>query len=644
MKKILAFLLAATMLCAMFVLPSAAADDVNYAQDFNYIEKAPKVDGKVTTKEYGSVLPVHKYSEATSQFNLESAKTKNVDWDFSFYAAWNEGGLYMAWVVESPVHAPLPKGEFDTGGNVIGDNFTTESLGYMWMHSCVQFIITPGAPGAGTDYTGNYLEVGFCELEDHETGRIAWAYPTNVSADKVALDKWQAKVVRDAAAETTTYEIAIPWDMLGVDQSGTGAQFGLTYAVAAQDHYENGTASMVEWQNGVLNDKLPNNAAVITTVGGKVDIIDHVKKNGKIPDEIKDKKQLVIDGVNAQVAAEDAILLTDIHKLDEDDLGAQVNEDTGETSGYNFKYTYNWVLKPTDEKDIYELVEIVVGNGSIPTFNTKFEKGMLLVGFHTDGNSTSDGYARKALAETLAVGTTVGLWGIDLKGSKTESGKPDTLYLNSCLYVVKEVEPEDPMAPVEGTITEDGAVKLYSAADDAELALTADQLKDVYVLVYDANGKLVMVGNNLAATTVPAGGDAITFTDADAKLLAVYNDASSLYASATAGANGEIVIDRATPGVNCPYDLTLTTGEDGVVSYSISKIPAVVEPPVDSSSTVESSTATSSKPATSATSSDASGVDDDNAGIPVWVWIVIAVVVVAIVAVVVVVVLKKKKA
>ena len=39
MKKILAFLLATTLLCAMFVLPSAAADNINYEEEFEFDEE-----------------------------------------------------------------------------------------------------------------------------------------------------------------------------------------------------------------------------------------------------------------------------------------------------------------------------------------------------------------------------------------------------------------------------------------------------------------------------------------------------------------------------------------------------------------------------------------------------------------------------
>ena len=47
MKKILSFLLVATMLVAMFVMPSAAEDSVNYEAEFPFVDKAPKIDGTV---------------------------------------------------------------------------------------------------------------------------------------------------------------------------------------------------------------------------------------------------------------------------------------------------------------------------------------------------------------------------------------------------------------------------------------------------------------------------------------------------------------------------------------------------------------------------------------------------------------------
>ncbi len=638
MKKLLAFLLAATMLCAMLVLPSAAADNVNYQQDIDYVKTAPKIDGVVKSKEYGSILPVHRYSESQSQFVTNEGHTKLTDWDFEFYAAWDKNNLYMAWVVESDVHAALPKKEFDTGGNPISDNFTNESLGYMWMHSCVQFIITPGAPGGDANYTDNYLEVGFCELEDHTTGRIAWKYPTTVSSDQIALDKWQAVVKRDDAKGTTTYEIAIPWKMSGIEEAGTDKQFGLTYAVAAQEHYENKDPGMIEWQNGVLGGKYPNNAAVITLKAEEEIILDTgVKKDGKIPSELAEYTHLVIDKVNKNIVGEDSVILTDIRNLTEKDFDIETDPETGEwISGYNLRYTHNWLLAPTEEKNIYEIVEVVptVGDGTLPVFKTKFEKDMLIVAFHSDGQQ--GGAARAALAKSITEGSIVGLWEVDLRNG-------DTKYKNSSVYVI---EAADPNAPFEGGFSED--VKLHSATD-ADLVLDAEtaNLDELFVLVFDKDGRLVKVGEKLATTTVPAGGNAITFTEDNDDLKEIYDNASTLFASTTAGENGEILIDA---NLGCPYELTLNTAEDGTVTYSISKVASIIDNGGDEQGSTDNgnnnTNNNTSKPDKEDESSEPVDEEEEEKNLT-WLWIVLGVVgglaVVAVIVVVIIVLLKKKK-
>ena len=418
MKKLLSFILALTMLCAMLVLPSFAADNVNYEQTFEFVKTAPKVDGVVKSGEYGDILPIHKYSESKSQFVTNEGHTKLTGWDFSFFSAWDYNTLYMAWVVESDVHAPLPKAEFDWDGTPIGDNFTSESLGYMWMYSSVQFIITPGAPLKGyTSYDDNYLEVGFCELEDHTTGRATWKYPAGVSADQIALDKWQAVVKRDDAKGTTTYEVAIPWRMIGIESADTNQQFGLTYAVAAQEHY-NKTPGMIEWQNGILGGKFPDNAAVITLRGGimigpvdPVDPVDPEKTNGTIPEYFANKTHLIIDKVDEGIAGEDAALITDIWNLDL----------------YNLNWTYNLLLKPIYYgSTLYEVVEVCQSAGEAPRFSTSLTSDMIVAAFHSDGMGS--GAARKYLAQNITVGTTVGFWEIDLYNGETK-------YKNSSMYI-----------------------------------------------------------------------------------------------------------------------------------------------------------------------------------------------------------------
>ena len=275
MKKILAFLLAAVMLSAMFVLPSAAADNANYAVDFNFVITKPVQDGVVRSGEYGD-HPIHTFSQSKSQFVFNKGHTKYNKWDFDFYAAWDANALYLAWVVRSDIHGPVPKAELGDQGEIIGSNYENnqiDTLQKMWMFSCVQFVITPGNPTiADYETNKNYLEVGFCEMEDGFTGRAVWSIPIGVSSDDIDLDQWEAVVVRNDAAETTTYEIAIPWEKSGLNGAGINKKFGLAYVVSTQESYYavNGKAAMpamIEWQNVMLTGssrKLANNCAIVT--------------------------------------------------------------------------------------------------------------------------------------------------------------------------------------------------------------------------------------------------------------------------------------------------------------------------------------------------------------------------------------------
>ena len=416
MKKLLATLLVATMLVAMFVMPSAAADNVNFEAEFDYAKKAPTIDGVVKKNEYGA-LPVHSYPENKDQFvDNEHNQYAESDWDFDFYAVWDENNLYMAWVLNTETHIGIPEQDYNGDGN-----WDVNDSGYIWMYSCVQFIFTPGAPKKGeTAYqeaslNGDYLEVGLALSAEGEQVRAVWCKP-HAAAD-LEVNDWNAAIKRDESAKTTTYEVAIPWAKSGLASYGNGAQFGLTYAVAAQEY--NVKPGMIEWQNGVLTSKDADSAAVITLVGNE-DIPEEQisvapsKEEGKVPDEAKDKTQLVVDGVNLAITGEKAYLFTDPAAL----------------SSMNTKWATNVLLAPVEgENGVYSVAEVIVGAGEDVAFTTEITDGMLVYAAHSDGEGI--GAERKNAATALTVGTTLKLFGIDLD-------KKETAYTNSMLYVVAE--------------------------------------------------------------------------------------------------------------------------------------------------------------------------------------------------------------
>ncbi len=281
MKKILSTLLVAAMLCAMFVMPSAAASDlVNTAADVPFLETAPNVDGTVDYKEYGTPVALHTFAKNPTQYTDDGTHNKldNID-DVEFYIGWTADSLHMAWVVTTDEHTPFPKGTYVLEGDyakMASEDWpaTAEeqaaNLKYMWYFSCVQFIITPGAPTAGTtsyENDKNFLSIGFCEMNDGSIGKALWNTPRGIDASDFDYNDWDAAVVRDG--NTTTYEIAIPAEMCGVSSFGTDASFGLGYAVAAQEHYWEKGKSYIEWQDSILSwPGKADNAGVMTFTGG----------------------------------------------------------------------------------------------------------------------------------------------------------------------------------------------------------------------------------------------------------------------------------------------------------------------------------------------------------------------------------------
>ncbi len=471
MKKLLTFLLVASMIVAMFAVPAAAEEDyVNYQEEFKFIKTAPNINGEVKSGEYGTV-PVHSFQDAKDQFiygtkaGHEHDEYDESDWDVDFYAAWDADNLYMAWVVNTDVHVGMPEKDYDGNGSwsVDGDS------NYMWQYSCLQFILTPGVPETGksgyqtSEWSGNYLEVGLALTAEGTSVRAWWSKPAN--APNLDVNEWDAAITRDDDEKITTYEVKIPWSKSGVDQIGNGAQFGLTYAVAAQE-YET-KRGMIEWQDGCLGGKKADNAAVITLTGNKdIELSENShegggtnanKTEGTLPADAADAVQMIIDGVNVSITGEKAYLYTDPSKISEN----------------NNTWAACLLLAPVEgEEGYYEIVESKVGSGEPFSFDSEIEDGMIAYAAHSDGSGV--GNARREAVMALGVGDKLGLFGIN-------EDMTDTAYLNAMLYKPAAQGGEtsgdtsDDTSDATSDATSEDDTSATTSEDDASTATSEDE-------------------------------------------------------------------------------------------------------------------------------------------------------------------------
>ncbi len=260
MKRTLAIFLTVILSLGM-LLPARAAEDVNISQEIPFAENAPIIDGIVSTGEYNTNTPLHSYSENKSQFSDTDDFDTYDNWDVEFYSAYDAENLYMAWVVKSDVHASLPMTDANGDGS-----FNELDYPYMWQYSCLLFMLVPNHPAFEENYSGNYLEVYLGLVEDGTSALSIQNYPTDIDENDISVNEWNAVVIRDDEASTTTYEIAVPASDFGITAWGSESQFGLSYAVASQENFDV-KPGMLEWQDAILGNggrKQPNNCAVMT--------------------------------------------------------------------------------------------------------------------------------------------------------------------------------------------------------------------------------------------------------------------------------------------------------------------------------------------------------------------------------------------
>lgn len=617
MKRVLAILLTLVLVgsCLAVISSAEATETENQEIEFEFLEKTPVIDGEIQSGEYGK-YPVHtfKAGEDNPGFVTEGCyDITDDDLVFDFYAGWDENNLYMAWKVNTKYDVRIPGDTAD---------------GYMYEYCCVQFILTTGAPNKAekkyqtAEWSGDYLEIGCCLRDDGKSYKVCWSQPL-AAAGGLSLSDWEYAGSREG--DVTTYEVRLPWNKTGILEVGTDAQFGLTYAVGAQEYFDT-KHGLVEYQDAIINGKNADAAAIVTLTGGDVekheqDIIVDKREDcpeGKLPEGLE-ATILVPDKLNAAPGSEGSTLITALNNVP--NLGLQ--------------YSYCMLLRPEEKSDkldgYYTLVESVLGNGTAPTFSEEFKDGDIVMAFHSDGGAGAD---RKNLAMTLAPGQECYLFGFGVK----DTGDPGFVYKNCCLIPIT-----DPAAPLFGTWYNDKEVLVFSedkTGTKGETAFTYE-VNDDGVLKIDGkktewkieNGVLTL-GEETFTKVTAANLDELNGLIALAQAKKAEDYTADSFAAVTEALNAATELVAANP------DSRDQEAIDAAAKALDDAIKALVE--VKEESTEESKE--ESKAESAEESKEASETTpEEEGGFPWWAWVIIGVAAAAIVAVVVIVVVKKKK-
>lgn len=265
MKKVISFMICACLLCGISLIPVSSAPE-NTQVTVNMATVPPTVDGIVNSDEYGK--KIHSVDYSTNEFISQYDLDKDIDADF--YMAYNENDLYMAWVVRTDGHWPIDlTTDYNDDGTV-----NDADLGYMSNFSCIQFMICTGAPDKDMQvyqtgaWAGDYLEAGLSIQNDNTGSEIIWCKPTD--GQSFTIDNLDFSGRRNDTANTTTYEVKIPLDALGMTNIGEGTQFGLSYAIGDQEDFRV-SENMAEWQDAMLGGKNMDAGAVITLSSETID-------------------------------------------------------------------------------------------------------------------------------------------------------------------------------------------------------------------------------------------------------------------------------------------------------------------------------------------------------------------------------------
>ena len=614
-------------LSAFAVAPSAApAKEPNARYDVPFTEEPPVIDGDISAKEYGSPMVDWLVADgAVDGFVLSDYLIKDdADLEIEFYSVWTDTDLYLAWKVHTKYDYRIP------------DNIADSN---MFNYCCVQFMLTPGAPDntkkvyQTAEWSGDYLEVGMCQRSDGLSYKVCWSQPA-AAGNALKLSDWEFAGSRDDDKEITTYECRLPLDKTGIAAKGDGAQFGLTWAVGAQENYAT-TKGLIEWQDAIISGKNADNAAVMTMTGSgegqqnvELGVASREKMpHGDLPDGLEESL-FQITLLDHPSASEQITLLSAPDKVNEN----------------NPNYSQTLLLRPEKNdgeiEGYYTLLESINGSGSAVTFQEKPQEGDLVLLVHSDdtAGNTDAGKAR-ALAKELAVGQRFYLHGVEWKNDSLSFK-----YNNAQLVVI-----EDDSAKLVGTWksadgkllvlqsggkgTQDGKEIAWALAEEGKLTLDGKTVE--YTL---DGGKLTLDGVEYASV-MP--GDY-------AKLQTACNTAKAELAKTTVYTAESLdalqkAYDEAQKVVEAAYTADEQSKIDDAEKALQAAIKALVKQETDGSSSASSQVSSQSSAASASSSADASsGESGGPSGGMIVLIVVLALVVVAAVVVIIVVVRKKK--
>lgn len=235
MKKLLAVLLAVMMVSSMAMVVSA--DRPNEEVEVLQFTTAPKIDGVITEAEWGKPTVKVNASQKTAEYRDANGVGESADniW-FDLWLRWDATYYYVGMYLPDTAHA------------------LAASEGALWNGDVVQMGFDPMGVNVSEDvqnpWSEEYTNMSFGLVSGEGNTLSSWAFYSPIcEGEPVEGAKYNIK--RDNGY--TTYEIAIPWTTLGVEDGvKVGDLYGATIARVLADNEEDGYNGWLSWGVGIL--------------------------------------------------------------------------------------------------------------------------------------------------------------------------------------------------------------------------------------------------------------------------------------------------------------------------------------------------------------------------------------------------------